>query len=75
VYPNPAHDEIWIDIPNDWQHMPDVLISDMQGRTIQLEGGYQYGKIKLQTASLTSGNYLVQLRYGHQMRSTTFIKK
>ena len=68
VYPNPARDAITISspLPQGFLHVVDV-----EGRII-LQGALAGATTKLDTTMLTPGQYLLQVRSGQRVGSTTF---
>ncbi|REJ80539.1 MAG: T9SS C-terminal target domain-containing protein [Bacteroidetes bacterium] len=75
VYPNPADEEIFINVSNDFRSGFSAEIFDTKGKMILSEMFVSPDEtIRLKISELNSGIYLIKLRSGNRVSSGSFIK-
>lgn len=75
AYPNPAHDNILIDLPNQLQKVDQILIIDQSGKTLNAEYDFSYGRLDLNTSDLPAALYEIQIVAGQSKYHTRFLKQ
>ncbi|MBT3243599.1 MAG: T9SS type A sorting domain-containing protein [Bacteroidetes bacterium] len=75
VYPNPAKDEIWLDL-SDWEEAVSLIeILDLQGRRVMhwQDPAGNSGKYRFDIQTLAKGQYAIRA-YGKEVHQTRFVK-
>ncbi len=62
VYPNPASDELHIEVPSDESNLFQVDILDTTGKRFNLNSTFLGGKVVLDISSLNKGVYLLNIK-------------
>jgi alpha-amylase len=76
VYPNPAHDQLWIRANEATQPLIAYRLRDMQGRLLQASRFNQDGiEQYINLADLPTGLYLLEVMQGEVWRVSRFMKK
>lgn len=70
VFPNPAHDQLTIELPEGGSTR--LRIRDPQGRTIRDQVTFDK-TVQLDVSSLASGQYLVWISHGHRSQLIRFV--
>ena len=70
VFPNPA--DGYVHIEHTFTSQPDIRISDLQGKNLELPVTFQSGQLILNTQTLSPGRYFIHLQDGERSYSASF---
>lgn len=73
VYPNPAQDNISLEIPFDDEYI-DIEICNMAGHIVQIYNKVNTSQINLNVSGLDSGSYIIYCKSNESIQSVKFIK-
>jgi hypothetical protein len=79
IYPNPAHDEMYVQIPDSFLGITDISIVDLSGKVIsQTErflDVYDFRKTQLSVDDLPNGVYLLEITNNENEVGSEFMKQ
>nr|MBP7449585.1 T9SS type A sorting domain-containing protein [Flavobacteriales bacterium] len=77
IWPNPATDEVWMDIGEGATGTATVIVRDLLGRTIAVLGPIAAnapGQYLVQLGTMAQGTYIIELRVGSRQWSRRIVK-
>ena len=78
VYPNPSHDQIYVQIPDSITGITVIRVRDLAGRVVyrfeRSLDGYEFRKTLIPVVDLPNGAYLLEISAGERAFQTEFIK-
>ena len=59
LWPNPASDQLWMNVPDNWDASQEIRLLNMQGQTLWSQR-LQPGRLSMDVSSLPNGTYLLR---------------
>ncbi len=82
LFPNPATDRIFVQVPPSFLGITNIYVSDINGRifsTVELNLSEQdqalLRRVELPLNGLTTGYYILNIRNGNDWRAEKFVKR
>ena len=79
VYPNPSHDQMYVQIPDSLTGITVIRVRDLTGKVVyrfeRSPDGYDFKKTLIPVVDLPNGAYLLEITAGEKAAQTEFIKQ
>jgi hypothetical protein len=79
IYPNPAHDAMYVQLPESLTGDAQIYVRDLMGRLVlSLErnvDAYDFRKVELMVGNLPNGEYILQVIVNDHVTTNPFVKQ